>query len=49
MIKETKTYRMKLSSYRRIRRIFRGKRGETTASYFERLSRFLEDNQEGNF
>jgi hypothetical protein len=34
----TRTFRMKLKTYKNIRRIFPCVRGETTASYFERLS-----------
>jgi len=39
---QTKTYRIKLSTYKRLRRVFEAERGETTAHYFERLTKFLE-------
>lgn len=39
--KPTQSYRMTLKTYRRIRRCFKGERGETVASYFERLSQRL--------
>ena len=38
----TKSYRMKLSTYRIIRKNFKCKYGETTAAYFERLARYLD-------
>lgn len=39
----TRQYRMKLSTYARIRKNFQAIRGETCAQYFERLSRALEE------
>ena len=33
---------MYLSSYRKIRKVFKAQRGESAASYFERLSNWLE-------
>jgi len=34
--------RMKYSTYLRLRKIFKAQRGESAASYFERLSKWLE-------
>ena len=38
---ETKTYRMKISTYKRIRKAYPGIKGETIAEYFERVSKEL--------
>jgi len=42
MKSEIKHYKMKLTTYKRIRRNFKAQRGETCAEYFERLSKFLD-------
>jgi predicted DNA-binding protein len=42
MNKETFTFRMNLETYRRIRKYFKCKYGETSAEYFKRLSEWLE-------
>ena len=41
-MKTDKIIRIKLTTYRRIRHNFRAERGETMASYFDRLSKYLE-------
>ncbi len=40
------TPRIYYSTYLRFRRMFKAVRGETMASYFERLSKFLEQENE---
>lgn len=42
------TFRINLSSYNKIRRVFPKNRDESMASYFERLTQFLQQlNEEG--
>ena len=41
MITKTKTVRMNLKSYKSLRSTFRAERGESAASYFERLAHYL--------
>ena len=43
MINTTKTFRMKYSTYRRIRQNFKCRYGETVSEYFERLSEWLKE------
>lgn len=44
-MKTDKIIRMRLTTYRRIRRQFPAERGETIQSYFERLSKYIEQRQ----
>jgi hypothetical protein len=44
-MKSDKIIRISLNSYKRVRRIFPAERGETMRSYFERLSKWLEDRE----
>ena len=39
---QTKFVRMKLSTYRRLRRWYSPIKGESAAQYFERLSKYIE-------
>lgn len=41
-MKASITPRIYYSTYLRFRRVFKAQRGETLASYFERLSKYLE-------
>ena len=43
---KTKTYRMRLTSYKRIRSSFPAERGESVVAYFDRLSKELGKNNE---
>ncbi|MCD6172944.1 MAG: hypothetical protein J7J96_04015 [Sulfurimonas sp.] len=45
-MKSSITIRIYLSSYRRIKKQFPALRGETMASYFDRLSKWLEEKNE---
>ncbi|MFW5895228.1 MAG: hypothetical protein ACOCT9_00640 [archaeon] len=40
---ETIKVRIQLSTWRKLRRVFPGKKDETAAQYFERLNKFLKD------
>jgi len=40
---KSKFVRMKMSTFKELRRIFKAKRGESASSYFDRLAQYLRD------